>query len=61
MTKQLLVFGNSLVDAGNTAFVFSQAGVDNPYEDPIYAGGGNVKTSDGLCGEACCAWDGRNR
>ena len=48
MTKQLLIFGDSLVDAGNTAFVFSQVGVDNPYQDPIYAGGGNVKASDGL-------------
>jgi len=48
MTKTLVILGDSLVDAGNTAFVFSQLGLDNPYQDSIYAGGGNVKASDGL-------------
>ena len=48
MTKTLVILGDSLVDAGNNAFVFSQLGLDNPYQDSIYAGGGNVKASDGL-------------
>ena len=44
----LVILGDSLVDAGNTAFVFSQLGLENPYQDTVYAGGGNVKASDGL-------------
>jgi hypothetical protein len=48
VTKTLVIFGDSLVDAGNTAFVFSQLGLGNPYQDSVCAGGGNVKASDGL-------------
>ena len=48
MTNTLVVLGDSLGDAGNTAFVFSQLGLDNPYQGPVYAGGGNVKASDDL-------------
>ena len=47
MTKQLIIIGDSLVDAGNTTNVMAPSGI-NPFEDPIYAQGGNVKASDGL-------------
>ena len=43
MTKTLVIFGDSLVDAGNTSFVFSQLGLDNPYQQSVYAGGEMLK------------------
>ena len=47
MTSTLVIFGDSLVDAKNTFTLFSLVG-QNPFEDDIYAGGGNTKASDGL-------------
>ena len=47
MTSTLVIFGDSLVDAKNTFTLFSLVG-QNPFEDDIYAGGGNAKASDGL-------------
>ena len=46
MTKKLIVLGDSLVDAGNTAEVMALFG-QYPFEDPIYDKGGNIKASDG--------------
>ena len=46
MTEKLIILGDSLVDAGNTAEALSLFG-QYPFADPIYDKGGNVKASDG--------------
>ncbi|SBO44954.1 SGNH/GDSL hydrolase family protein [Cyanobium sp. NIES-981] len=46
MTTSLALFGDSLVDSGNIAALASLVG-ENPFAGPRYAGGGNVKASDG--------------
>ena len=46
MTRSLAIFGDSLMDAGNLDQVASIVR-QNPFQDPIYSRGGNVKASDG--------------
>lgn len=46
MTRSLLLLGDSLVDSGNLDQVARRFG-ENPFEEPIYDGGGNRKASDG--------------
>lgn len=46
MTSSLIVMGDSLADSGNLDSVARRFG-QNPFEEPIYDGGGNRKASDG--------------
>ena len=46
MTRTLLILGDSLMDSGNVDQLARRFGQD-PFEEPIYNGGGNRKASDG--------------
>ena len=46
MTSTLVILGASLMDAGNISSLLSLTG-EQPFADPIYAKGGNVRASDG--------------
>lgn len=47
MTRSLAIFGDSLMDSGNLDQVANVIG-QNPFEEQIYNGSGNVRASDGL-------------